>query len=733
MHPRIVLSKRKTPLKTQLTRLLILITGLLLLVLLIPTVSYVSKMNASNNQSLAESLAQYLDLVSRNTLDTLINASLENTILSAVVSSRGSEKRENAIQVYLSKLCSNNLYIDEIRFYIDKERKIIASDYSTSWVDETDNLVIETYLTQNSRYDSVFSNGHTGSLFEWNGDLYMALDFPLMGERRLGTLFCRLNLSLIKRETRNVFTDDRNALIMLNQLGTPVFFVSDNADLLTEYTSGMPGYTLYTTSPIDATFAVVYADYSTNGLILKEILVIVLPTAVVFILIAVLLVYLFADRILTPLAKVNYLISGTLRQNGTTDTMDGNLISKLEASAEQLSSEYKQYEAAVGNMGAALMDHVFEKMLDGAEYELDYIRRISEYCGTSVDEFGNFCLLILEPGLLSEDKEGFSAYADEFRAFLGKEKQAFPFDYHLAVRRPQIVVLCEYHKGISYMRISSQLQMLAEKVKRESPVGINRMAASEIYGGILDTPSVYRQMEIQSDAHSDGFDISPVIEEALKQIQNGNEKEGAGLLQEAFHRICVLQAEPAVKCELLRKQFDILVRKLANDKIMLPEDMLEDYGMLSDNNSPDFLTLDEKLRGLVSQACMMWSLNFEKKNNKYILKTIDYIAGHYSDPGLSLEGIADELGIHANYLSRLFKESMGINFTAYLSQFRIEQAARLLRERGIQVKHVAEMTGFGSQQNFIKVFKKYTQMTPGQYQQEAIGGTNDDKNPVDNE
>lgn len=106
-----------------------------------------------------------------------------------------------------------------------------------------------------------------------------------------------------------------------------------------------------------------------------------------------------------------------------------------------------------------------------------------------------------------------------------------------------------------------------------------------------------------------------------------------------------------------------------------------------------------------------------KRQNKYIVGAMEFISEHYSDSDLSLSGVSEHLGIHSSYLSRLFNESMGKNFTTVLNEHRIETARQLLRVSKLSITEIGFKTGFNSAQNFIRVFKKHIGVTPGQYRE----------------
>lgn len=95
----------------------------------------------------------------------------------------------------------------------------------------------------------------------------------------------------------------------------------------------------------------------------------------------------------------------------------------------------------------------------------------------------------------------------------------------------------------------------------------------------------------------------------------------------------------------------------------------------------------------------------------------------FTDPDLSLSGIAAELSYHPKYLSHLFKERQGMGYTEYLSQLRIKFAVSLF-DRGIDsVKNVAWLSGFADPLYFSTVFKKKMGVSPSDYKKARRGET----------
>ncbi len=78
---------------------------------------------------------------------------------------------------------------------------------------------------------------------------------------------------------------------------------------------------------------------------------------------------------------------------------------------------------------------------------------------------------------------------------------------------------------------------------------------------------------------------------------------------------------------------------------------------------------------------------------------------------------ADQAGLSQRYFSSIVSERLGMTPIEIITLVTINNAKRLLHEKGVQVKQVAEQLGFPEQFTFRKYFKTHTGMSPRAYQQ----------------
>lgn len=97
-------------------------------------------------------------------------------------------------------------------------------------------------------------------------------------------------------------------------------------------------------------------------------------------------------------------------------------------------------------------------------------------------------------------------------------------------------------------------------------------------------------------------------------------------------------------------------------------------------------------------------------------KMIAIIQQEY-DKDLTLEECASRLHYNANYLSSVFRKETGCAFSEYLTKYRFSIAKKWLDESELAVKDIAARLRYNNPQNFIRSFRKWEGITPGQYRE----------------
>ena len=83
---------------------------------------------------------------------------------------------------------------------------------------------------------------------------------------------------------------------------------------------------------------------------------------------------------------------------------------------------------------------------------------------------------------------------------------------------------------------------------------------------------------------------------------------------------------------------------------------------------------------------------------------------------LGINDIAEELKVSNSYISRKLKTKLSTSFVDLLSQYRIKKAISYLEKTDLMIYEISCKVGFSDYKYFCTVFKKYTSLSPSEYQ-----------------
>lgn len=151
------------------------------------------------------------------------------------------------------------------------------------------------------------------------------------------------------------------------------------------------------------------------------------------------------------------------------------------------------------------------------------------------------------------------------------------------------------------------------------------------------------------------------------------------------------------------------------------------YQILLENLLHDYTTVTKYRELYVSnrlESLLVFLFKESEHRNIFTLpeniqQLIKYIENNYTAP-LSLDDYSIHIGISKFHLSREFKKHTGYSPNDYLIRYRITQAKFLLESTSIPAYKIGFMVGIPNENNFLKLFKKLTNLTPTEYRNTTI-------------
>lgn len=128
--------------------------------------------------------------------------------------------------------------------------------------------------------------------------------------------------------------------------------------------------------------------------------------------------------------------------------------------------------------------------------------------------------------------------------------------------------------------------------------------------------------------------------------------------------------------------------------------------------------------------CEMCKVVIERNQGKelppcdIVQDSIRYMKEHFQKPDLTMNALAEYLGINSVVLAVEFRNAMDLKPSDYLANLRMEKAKELLRTTQMLVGEIAVAVGYEDFHSFTRRFKKYSGMTAQQYRAQQNKGEN---------
>ena len=126
-------------------------------------------------------------------------------------------------------------------------------------------------------------------------------------------------------------------------------------------------------------------------------------------------------------------------------------------------------------------------------------------------------------------------------------------------------------------------------------------------------------------------------------------------------------------------------------------------------------TLKNIYSGSQQQEGKIDTIEAQTPDEKLLEKVMSYINNNISNPTLSVEMIATEVGLSRVHLHRKLRQLTNQTTRDLIRNQRIQLAARLLKEKNLPISEVAYAVGFSSPAHFTTAFKAMFGMSPSQY------------------
>ena len=394
----------------------------------------------------------------------------------------------------------------------------------------------------------------------------------------------------------------------------------------------------------------------------------------------------------------------------------------------------KQHRELMGHISEDILEQVLRGILTGKDREPEALEGALVNIGREDLLHGYYVILALE--IIAGEEEGGMVeqelYQRSLLKILEQLEQPDMTMVILPMEMSRTAVLLRFDSSVSAFQIRETAARLEEQVQTAVQALPYRVQAgrgntcselSAVQMSYYEAVENIRYQAYREDAPEgeSAEQIPPEGNYYVKLAHQGYSLAEQGHLKEAQEAFTVIleeirkrEADPAACCEPL---LDDMMEKLISCRV--GEEEINAAGILQDietcRRAGEPVT--DGMEAFYYRALPLIWESSRKSNNHYVQKAREYIVAHYAEGTLSLQEIAETLGISSSYLSSIFTEGTGIGLNAWLNDYRVKQARRFLDETSLNISEIGYKCGFNSAQSFTRVFKKHMGMSPKQYRE----------------
>ena len=173
---------------------------------------------------------------------------------------------------------------------------------------------------------------------------------------------------------------------------------------------------------------------------------------------------------------------------------------------------------------------------------------------------------------------------------------------------------------------------------------------------------------------------------------------------------------------LLTDSFELTLQRGKQDKLLFYL-VLSLRNEVANNYESGRVYYDSMLNSLGVHLLGKYGVRAKKLQESGLSKAkldsaIAFIRQNYTHK-LKLADIAEVTGLSEFYFDRLFKKSTGYTPHQYLTQYRIDRAKQLLRQKNLTATQIAKLCGFSNQSYFTRQFREVVGTTPISYRRKV--------------
>lgn len=298
------------------------------------------------------------------------------------------------------------------------------------------------------------------------------------------------------------------------------------------------------------------------------------------------------------------------------------------------------------------------------------------------------------------------------------QNQLLKSRYHHVRARLNEVKVVDLDCAVKYSGMLAK--MTGEQLlKNDDNPGENcRTKANVVSSGLTD--GVTRDDKLVFTKKMEPGQLENQMEELISKIKKGDQEGVNQILNNFLDSLSNCADFEFVKLKVLSLVVSSMVLLGRLDEQL--KERFDYFFMVDDTIISIFATsnipeLSNKLVQIFENIISYFSCEVNVKNKDLLFRALNYIRNNYNT--VCLDDVAAEVGFNPTYLSKIFKEELGVNYCQYVNKIRIEKSKELLKA-GLPLSEIAQRIGFNDQSYFTRVFGKYEGVSPRKWQERHL-------------
>lgn len=288
--------------------------------------------------------------------------------------------------------------------------------------------------------------------------------------------------------------------------------------------------------------------------------------------------------------------------------------------------------------------------------------------------------------------------------------------FNMDLNNTLILIYSDRYNGVleSDESLERAIQSISDNIKEELNIEVFLGFGSLFDSGEKANQSFNEAKKNLSDSMGgtslshwgDGFPIG--LEMDLEQALLGSDEES---LNDHFIKMekWVLESQRSFEdMKTIVQELTVILRHSVSLKFPEEECRVDTENI---SQAPEVNELLSAFKEVLKELIDFTAKLYGRENIPVIKKACKYINENYHRE-ISLEDTAEHCNLSTFYFSKIFKEHKKKNFINYLTEIRIEEAKRLLKETPLTMKEISGMVGYRDPNYFTRVFKRVENCSP---------------------